>query len=115
VALVNTWHIYREDILRIGGVALGLASMVIVLSTPHHGDSPSEMGMLMGTAFRNVLAGMVVAALATYLWRRLYWYEKAPWTRITPEAAALAGMVALALAVALGGPETAATLSSGRA
>jgi hypothetical protein len=113
MGLVNTWHIHREEILRIGGVALGLASMVIVLSTPHHGDSASEMGMLMGTAFRNVVAGLVVAALATYIWRRVYWYERAPWSRITPEAAALAGMVALALAVALGGPETAATLSSG--
>lgn len=88
--------------------------MVIVLSTPHHGDSASEMGMLMGTAFRNVVAGLVVAALATYVWRRLYWYERAPWSRITPEAAALAGMVALALAVALGGPETAATLRPGQ-
>ncbi|MDX6588022.1 MAG: hypothetical protein QOI31_2495 [Solirubrobacterales bacterium] len=113
MAVLNTWHIHREEILRIGGVALGLASMVIVLSTPHHGDSASEMGMLMGTAFRNVVAGLVVAALATYIWRRVYWYERAPWSRITPEAAALAGMVALALAVALGGPETAATLSSG--
>ena len=66
----------------IGGVALGLASMVIVLSTPHHGDSASEMGMLMGTAFRNIGAGLVAAAVTTYLWRRLYWYERAPWTRI---------------------------------
>jgi hypothetical protein len=113
VVLVHTWHIHREEILRVGGVVLGLASMVIVLSTPHHGDSAHEMGRLMGTAFRNVLAGMVVAALVTYVWRRIYWYERVRWSRIPPEGAAIAGVVALALAVALGGPEAAAPLKPG--
>ena len=108
MGLVYNWHIHREGIFKACGVVLCMASMVIVLSTPHNG----EMNLLMGTAFRNVVAGLVLAALVSYIWRRLYWHERASWLRITPEAAALAGIVSLTLALALGGPDTAASLQT---
>lgn len=110
MGLVYNWHIHREGIFTACGIVLCMASMVIVLSTSHHGGSSHEVSLLMAAAFRNVLAGLALVTLVSYIWRRVYWRERARWSRISPEGAALAGLVALALALALGGPETAASL-----
>ena len=110
MGLIHTWHIHRDDFLRIGGVVMCMASMLIVLSTPHHGEVESQ---LVGAAFRNVVIGLLVGVVLTRLWRRFYWYERTSWARITPGGVALAGLIAFGLAVALGGPETAVTLASG--
>lgn len=107
-AIIDLWHLHRDRILQGGGILLCVLAVALVLADGIGTERDGyETGKLLGTATRNVVLAVIVATLGVYAVRRYYWHEDgASWKQITPEASAIAGVLAVILAVALGAPQT---------
>ena len=106
--IFDVWDLHRERILQIGGILLCVLAAALVVADGIGQDRDSyETGSLLGTVTRNFIVPVLLATLSVYAVRRFYWYEEeASWKQVTPEAWAIAGVLSVVLAVALGAPQT---------
>jgi len=106
--IVDFWHLNRERILQVGGIVLCLLAVALVLADGLGARRDAhETGTLIGAALGYSVLPIIVASLAVYALRRFYWHEEgASWKQTPPAAWALAGVIAMVLAVGLGAPQT---------
>jgi hypothetical protein len=104
VTLSDIWLFHRERVLQVAGALLAVLSVAILVSEANPAErNPYETGQILGAATRNIVIGLVIGTVATYLWRRHYWLEDdVRLTPITPDAVAIAGVIALLLALLVG-------------